>query len=134
MSRKPAPPKIIISRDQMDTLERLAEGALSRNPDLADRLLGELSRAKVVGPGALPADVAGIGDSIAFRDEATGKDQQVTLVLPEDADIAAGRVSVLTPIGVALIGLRAGSRFNWETRLGESRNLTVLDVQRNAGV
>ena len=44
------------------------------------------------------------------------------------ADIDAGRVSVLTPIGVALIGLKAGSRFQWETRGGESRNLTVLAV------
>ena len=133
MSRKPAPPKITIARDQMETLERLAEGALARNPELADRLLDELSRAKVVAPGSLPPDVAGLGDSISFRDEAAGKDQRVTLVLPEDADIAAGRVSVLTPIGVALIGLRAGARFSWETRLGEARDLTVLEVRRGTG-
>lgn len=132
MSRKPARPRVIIARDQMETLERLAEGALARNPELADRLLGELSRAKVVAPGALPADVAGLGDRVAFRDETTAKDQQVTLVLPEEADIAAGRVSVLTPIGVALIGLQAGARFDWETRTGEVRELTVLAVERGA--
>ncbi|MDX5357885.1 MAG: nucleoside diphosphate kinase regulator [Rhodobacterales bacterium] len=132
MARKPARPKVTIARDQLETLERLAEGALSRNPDLADRLLGELSRARIVAPGALPADVAGLGDRVAFRDEATGKDQDVTLVLPENADIAAGRISVLTPIGVALIGLQAGARFDWQTRAGEARELTILGVQRGA--
>lgn len=132
MSRKPARPRVIIARNQMETLERLAEGALSRSPDLADRLLGELSRAKVVAPGALPADVVGLGDLITYRDESTGKDQQITLVLPEEADIATGRVSVLTPIGVALIGLQVGARFGWETRLGEARELTVLEVRRSA--
>lgn len=132
MSRKPARPRVTIARDQMDTLERLAEGALSRSPDLADRLLAELSRAKVVSATALPADVAALGDLITYRDETTGKDQQITLVLPEEADIAAGRVSVLTPIGVALIGLQAGARFGWETRLGEARELTVLEVRRSA--
>ena len=130
MARKPARPKVTIARDQLETLERLAEGALTRSPDLADRLLGELARARIVAPGALPADVAGLGDHVVFRDESTGKDQDVTLVLPENADIAAGRVSVLTPIGVALIGLQAGARFDWQTRTGEARELTILGVQR----
>jgi regulator of nucleoside diphosphate kinase len=54
----------------------------------------------------------------------------VTIVLPADANIAAGRVSVLTPIGAALIGLKAGASIGWETREGEERRLSVLAVRR----
>jgi regulator of nucleoside diphosphate kinase len=53
----------------------------------------------------------------------------VTLVYPEDADIAQRKVSVLTPIGTALIGLREGHAITWETPNGELRQLTVLSVQ-----
>ncbi|WP_323033688.1 nucleoside diphosphate kinase regulator [Paracoccus sp. (in: a-proteobacteria)] len=129
MARTPRPP-VTITSDTLDRLERLAGGSLARNPDLADRLLTELARARVLAPERMPADVAAIGSAVTFRDETMGREQTVVLVWPEDADIAAGRASVLTPIGVALIGLRAGARFTWDTRAGETRELTVLTVER----
>lgn len=129
MARTPRPP-VTIASDTLDRLERLAEAAMARNPELADRLLAELARARVLPPARMPADVAGIGSTVTFRDETTGREQTVVLVWPEDADIAAARASVLTPIGVALIGLRAGARFTWDTRAGETRELTVLSVGR----
>jgi regulator of nucleoside diphosphate kinase len=58
----------------------------------------------------------------------------VTLVLPEQADISQGRASLMTPIGVALIGLSVGMTFRWITRDGEERSLTVLEVHPDAGV
>lgn len=127
MARKPRP-QVTIARETLDRLERLADGMLARNPDLAGRLLDELTRARIVPAAKIGADVAGIGSTITYRDEATGRDQTIALVWPEDADIAAGRASVMTPIGVALIGLAAGARFTWETRMGETRELTVLSV------
>lgn len=66
---------------------------------------------------------------VTFRDDATGLQKQVTLVYPNAADIDAGRVSVLTPIGAALIGLSAGQAISFETPSGEQRSLTVLDVR-----
>jgi regulator of nucleoside diphosphate kinase len=78
----------------------------------------------------MPGDVVNIGSEVSFRDEVRGREQTVTVVLPADADIAKGRVSVLTPIGAALIGLRAGASIGWETREGEERRLTVLAVRR----
>ena len=107
------------------------DGTGKPNPkglDFYDRLLDELSRARILPAARIPADVVGIGSRVTWRDETTGQEQTATLVWPEEADIDAGRASVLTPIGVALIGLKAGSRFQWETRGGESRNLTVLAV------
>lgn len=127
MARKPRP-QVTIASETLDRLERLAEGMLARDPDLAGVLLDELTRARILPAAKIAADVAGIGSTITWRDEATGRDQTVTLAWPEDADIAAGRASVLTPIGVALLGLSAGARFTWETRMGETRELTVLSV------
>jgi len=128
MARTPRP-QVIIARETLDRLERMAEGMMARQPDLGDRLLDELARAKVVPAAKLPGDVAALGSAVTYRDESTGREQKVVLVWPEQADIAAGRASVLTPIGVALLGLRAGARFTWETRTGETRELTVVAVE-----
>lgn len=121
-------PQITIAQETVDHLEALVQGATARMPALADRLLEELSRARILPAARMPADVAGIGSRVTWRDETTGQEQTATLVWPEEADIDAGRASVLTPIGVALLGLKAGARFQWETRGGENRDLTVLSV------
>lgn len=121
-------PQITIAQETVDHLEALVQGASARMPALADRLLEELSRARILPAARIPADVVGIGSRVTWRDETTGQEQTATLVWPEEADIDAGRASVLTPIGVALIGLKAGARFQWETRSGEHRDLTVLAV------
>ena len=121
-------PQITIAQETVDHLEALVEGASARMPALAERLLEELSRARILPAARMPADVVGIGSRVTWRDESTGHEQTATLVWPEEADIDAGRASVRTPIGVALIGLKAGARFQWETRSGEHRNLTVLAV------
>lgn len=121
-------PKVVIGADCLDRLEALAGGAIQRNPDLADRLLGELGRARIVPPAKLPPNVVAIGRAVTYRDETTGRETSVTPVYPEDADIARGRISILTPIGVALIGLAEGASLHWDTRDGKRRVLTVLHV------
>lgn len=131
MSKAPRP-RITLAKERLDHLEDLAQGAMSRTPDLADSLLTELSRAKLVAEKALPADVIDIDRPLTYRDESTGREHQVTLVWPENANIDSGRISVLTPIGVALLGLQVGARFTWATRTGEARELTVLQVGAEA--
>ncbi|SER93512.1 regulator of nucleoside diphosphate kinase [Tranquillimonas rosea] len=121
-------PIVVIGADCLDRLEALAEGAIQRDPDLADRLLGEIGRARIVPVAKLPPDVVAIGRAVTFRDETTGQEHTVTPVYPEDADIARGQISILTPIGVALIGLTEGASLHWETRDGKRRILTVLHV------
>ncbi|AZQ68687.1 nucleoside diphosphate kinase regulator [Silicimonas algicola] len=121
-------PRIIIGANCLDRLEALAEGAIRRNPDLADRLLDEIVRARIVPMAKLPPYVVAIGRAVTYRDETTGQEKTVTLVFPEDADIARGRISILTPIGVALIGLAEGASLHWEIRDGKRRVLTVLRV------
>ncbi|KAA8606071.1 nucleoside diphosphate kinase [Salipiger aestuarii] len=121
-------PKIVIGADCLDRLEALAEGAIQRSPDLADRLLGEIGRARIVPAAKLPPNVVAIGRAVTYRDETTAKENTVTPVFPEDADIARGRMSIMTPIGVALIGLAEGASLHWDTRDGKRRVLTVLHV------
>ncbi|MCC0064710.1 MAG: nucleoside diphosphate kinase regulator [Defluviimonas sp.] len=121
-------PRVVIGADCLDRLEALAERAIQRNPDLADRLLGEIGRARIVPAAKLPPNVVAIGRTVTYRDETTGQETSVTPVYPEDADIARGRISILTPVGVALIGLAEGASLHWDTRDGKRRVLTVLHV------
>lgn len=122
-------PRIVINADELEHIEALAEGAMQRNPALADRLLDELGRARIVAPAKMPANVVSIGRAVTYRDESTGLEKTVTLTFPEDADIARQRVSVLTPIGVALLGLAEGAVFYWDTRADQRRMLTVISVE-----
>jgi regulator of nucleoside diphosphate kinase len=124
-------PRIVIAADCLNRLEALAERAIERDPDLADRLLGEIGRARIVPAAKLPANVVAIGRAVTYRDETTGRETTVTPVFPEEADIACGRISILTPIGVALIGLAEGASLHWDTRDGKRRVLTVLRVVRD---
>jgi regulator of nucleoside diphosphate kinase len=70
-----------------------------------------------------------MNSKVEFRDDTTGKVKMVTLVYPDQADISQGKVSVLTPVGTALIGLRAGDSITWEAPNGQGRQLTVLSVR-----
>ena len=121
-------PKIVINADDLDHLEALAEGAMACDAALADRLLDELGRAKVLPPAKMPANVVGVGKTVTYRDETSGQERTVTLVYPEEADIAEGKISVMTPIGVALLGLPEGTSFHWDTRAEQRRTLTVISV------
>jgi len=115
----------------VERLESLAGAAMERFPEAAYPLVTKLSRARLVAASKLPMDCVTVGSSVTYQDELTGRALQVTLVFPEQADISRGLVSVLTPIGVALLGLRPGNRVRWETRAGEERALSVLAVARD---
>ena len=121
-------PKIVINADDLEHIEALAEGAMQRNPALADRLLDELGYARIVAAEKMPATVVAIGSLVTYRDESNGQERSVTLVYPENADIAQNKVSVMTPIGVALLGLAEGAAFHWDTRDNQRRMLTVIKV------
>ncbi len=122
-------PKIVLNADDLAHIEALAEGAMQRNPALADRLFDEIGRARIVPPAKMPANVVSIGSTVTYRDETTGLEKSVKLVFPEEADITRQRVSVMTPIGVALLGLAEGAEFYWDTRDNQRRMLSVTKVE-----
>ncbi|TDE33063.1 nucleoside diphosphate kinase regulator [Antarcticimicrobium sediminis] len=125
-------PKIVINADDLTHIEALAEGAMQRNPALADRLLSELGRARIVKAQKMPTTAIGIGSTASYIDGTTGQERRVTLVYPEQADIARNRISLMTPIGVALLGLSEGDSFYWDTRDNQRRMLTVTRVEQAA--
>lgn len=129
-TRRPRAPKIVISATEIAHIEALADGAMQRNPALADRLLDEIERARVVESEKMPVDVVTIGSTVTYRDETTGQEKAVTLVYPEDADISRQQISIMTPIGVALLGLSEGAAFYWDTRGDQRRTLTVVSVEQ----
>jgi len=122
-------PRITLTAQDHEKLSILAHAAEHTMPDVAADLTEELDRAHVLSKGRHPEHTVCMGNEVEFRDDTNGKVQTVRLVYPEEADISQGKVSVLTPIGTALIGLRAGHSITWETRTGDLRRLTVLQVR-----
>ena len=121
-------PSIIVSHTDQRRLTTLATGALGRFPEIAEELLSEMERADVVTAEAIPPNVVQMGSGVVFQSD-NGETRRVSLVFPGQADIAAGRISILTPIGTALIGLAEGQSTAWKTRDGRSRRLTILTVE-----
>jgi regulator of nucleoside diphosphate kinase len=122
-------PHILISTAEEKRLTAIATAASRRSPEVSAALLSELERADVWPDTAMPTDVVRIGSTIEFEVD-DGRRLKVQLVLPENADINAGRISVLTPVGAALIGLSPGQAMEWSGNDGKERVLTVLAVSR----
>jgi regulator of nucleoside diphosphate kinase len=129
VARTCAKPRIALSVDDYERLSTLAHAARNRMPDLAAELAEEIGRAQVFAKGRHLKHIVRMGTEVEFRDDTTGKVRKVMLVYPEEADISRSRVSVLTPVGTALIGLQAGQSITWETPSGEVRQLTVLAIR-----
>ena len=120
-------PDIVIGHADHRQLTVLALAGSEHSADVADALLHELDRAMVVPDARIAHDVIRMGSSVRYR-TSEDDERQVELVYPANADIAANRISVLTPIGAALIGLRKGQSITWTTRGGRKQVLTILDV------
>ncbi|MCA0030935.1 nucleoside diphosphate kinase regulator [Mesorhizobium sp. B263B2A] len=124
-------PNIRISQSDHARLSALANTVAARNPEAADELLAELERARIVADDWVSAGTVRMGSTVTFKPD-TGDRKTVTLVFPGDADISEGKVSILTPIGTALIGLSAGQSIMWTARDGRRHELLVLDVTQLA--
>ncbi|NDW07934.1 nucleoside diphosphate kinase regulator [Jiella pacifica] len=120
-------PKLAVTEQDYESLSRLANAALDRIPEVAEELLQELERARIVSERAAKPNVVRMGSNLTYRSD-DGAERNVTIVYPAHADISLGRVSILTPIGAALIGLSEGQSIAWTTRSGRKQMLTVLAV------
>jgi len=123
-------PQILSSEDELGHIEVLAEGAMHRNPALADRLMEEISRARIVKANKMRKDSVSVGSTVTYHDETIGQTETVALVCPERADITRQQISIMTPIGVALLGLSEDAAFYWDTRDDQRRMLTIIAVEQ----
>jgi regulator of nucleoside diphosphate kinase len=121
-------PNIVVSEMDQRRLTTLATDALERFPEVAEELLSEMARADVVAGEGVPPDVVQMGSVVLFKAD-DSETRRVKLVFPGDADIEAGKISILTPVGAALIGLSEGQSIAWKTRDGRTRRLTVIGVK-----
>ena len=124
-------PSIIVSDIDYKRLTNLSAGALSRIPDVAEELQTEMERSRVVPASLVPADVVQMGSTVAFETD-NAPQRRMTLVFPGEADIAENKISILTPIGAALIGLKTGQSIPWTARDGRKHELTVVSVEQPA--
>lgn len=123
--------RILISDTDHDRLSGLARALLDRAPETAEELLFEMDRAIVTDAAAMPADVVRMGSIVTVRG-AGGETQRIMLVYPGEADIAENRISVLTPMGTALIGAAIGQAVCWSSRGGRELSVTVEAVDTPA--
>ena len=120
-------PPIIITRADLQRLEQLLERLDDYSPT-AEALERELGRAEVVGAGELPPGVVTMNSSVHCRDEASGRDYHLKLVYPHEAG-GEGTVSVLAPVGCALLGLSVGQQIDWVVPGGRQLQLSLLAVE-----
>ncbi|MFA7440658.1 MAG: nucleoside diphosphate kinase regulator [Sphingomonadaceae bacterium] len=130
---KQASPAIHLLDSEADKLAGLAASIEHRQPAVADLLLGEIERAQVHSADDMPANVVTMLSTVEFVDEGSGTQRTLQLVYPPDADISAGRISILTLVGAGLIGLTEGQAIQWPDREGHERSLRIVKVTQPEG-
>ena len=126
MSGKP----IYITQNDLERLRKLLHEAKYteyRKSKYLDRLQIEIDRAVVVAPQDIPGDVVTMNSRVCLVDIDTEEEEIYTLVYPENADLKLGKVSVLAPIGTAMLGYEVGDIFEWEVPAG-IRKLRVKEI------
>ena len=122
------PPPIVVTRADYDRLSDLADAAMRSTPTVGEELAAELDRARIVEADEVASDVVTMHARFTFRDDAHDTTRTVSLVYPNEENIDEGRISILTPMGAALLGLSEGQSITLEGRDGVPRSLTILKL------
>lgn len=117
---------LIVSSLDYERLEKLI--AISPRSATRDLLEEELGRAAVVPPEQIPPDVVTMNSRVRFKDLSSAEEMEVVLVYPSEADAAQGKVSILAPVGAALLGLPVGGQIEWPMPNGKKRALQIVSV------
>lgn len=112
---------ITISERDAARLRQLVQACAPSNPEHIQRLKAELDRARIVPGPELPANVIAMNSTVELEDLEDGEILTYTLVFPENADIAAGKISILAPLGMAMLGFKVGDEFEWPVPAGTLR-------------
>jgi regulator of nucleoside diphosphate kinase len=101
---------------------------IDQHAEAGAALEDELTRARIVPQTAIPRDVVTMNSTVVYEDLATGTRRTVTVVYPRDASAGEGRISVLAPIGCALLGMSVGHTLTWRLPNNRTTRIRVLDV------
>ena len=127
--------KLLLAKNDYNTIVSYVKKGLSAitfNRRDAEELERELKNAKLVNREDLPADVVRLNSTVVIREEKENKLLELTLVTPEKANIKQRLISIMSPIGTALIGFRKGQQVKWKVPAGK-KTFTILDVQNLYG-
>jgi regulator of nucleoside diphosphate kinase len=120
-------PSLVISREDYEKISAILSFA---KIEVAELLEEELGRAQLVSADQLENDVVAMNSTVTFTDLDSGKEQALTLSYPNDANMEMGKVSILAPVGAALIGLRVGQTIDWPLADGKVKRIRVISVAR----
>jgi regulator of nucleoside diphosphate kinase len=126
-----AQPPIHISETDYALIASQAMRLEATAPQVAEMLLDEIDRAEVHSRDELPRDVVTLGSTVTFVDESNGLQRRFQIVLPADADIDRGSLSIASQMGAGLIGLSAGQSIDWPYPDGRSRILRIVEVEQD---
>ncbi len=120
---------IHVTRPDLNRLRSLIE-VRSEGQDLeaCEALADELDRAEMMPQGNIPGDVVTMNTRFVLHDETTGKTREMALVYPIDSDPDRGRISVLAPVGGALLGLTVGQAIDWPLPRGKTKRMRLVRV------
>lgn len=126
----PLPPITITLADFMVIDRLLSSDALAHETRIVKYLEGELERADIVASKDLPTNVVTMNSVVTYSDSKTGTTETATLVYPDAADAGANTISLLTPVGAALIGVPAGQSITWYRADGGAHTVRVIEVKQ----
>ncbi|WP_341676051.1 nucleoside diphosphate kinase regulator [Niveibacterium sp. SC-1] len=121
-------PSIVVSSFDQQRLEALLERLDEEGSTQGELLAGELLRACVVAPQEIPPDVVTMNSVARFILLGAQRELELTLCFPRDVDGSPGKVSILAPVGMALLGLRVGDEIDWPLPGGRSERIRLLAV------
>ena len=122
-------PPIHLLASESDLVGSLALSAEHRHPVVAAMLLEEIERAELHDADEMPVGHVRLNSRVTFVDDKTSRVREVQLVMPADANISEGRISILTPMGAALYGLSRESCISWPDLEGNERPIRILRVE-----
>ena len=125
-------PEITVSTRDLERLEGLLSKPPTRNRSDLDGLRAELDRANVLDGDAMPDNIIMMNSRARFREETSGREYELTLAWPHEANAADGKVSIFSPAGSALLGLSVGQSIDWQTPEGHAIQLRILAVSHGA--
>ena len=129
----PIPSPVILLKNDYDILNgyvKNLQGMQVNEKENFGKLYEELKKAKVVTSEDFPDDVVRLDSSVVIRDMKTKRDMTLTIVLPQKADIKQKKVSVLAPVGTALIGFKKGQIVSWEVPSGK-KDFKIMEVNNS---
>ena len=121
---------IYITQHDLQRLKKLLNDLSKENHHndfSVQELEGEINRALVVSPKEVPENVITMNSRVLMRDVESGKDMTLWLVFPDKMDAVKNPVSILSPLGTAMIGYKVGDVFTWESPTGK-KQIEVLDI------